>query len=49
MTETVTTYHGAFELIHSVTLGECLIAAAVFLHLAFSVVRWMLDNVWRKG
>ena len=47
--EIIQTYHGSFHFIMSVTLGESLIALAVFLLLGFLVLKWLLETVWRGG
>lgn len=37
-----------FDFVAKVTLGDALITVAIFLLLAFFVVKWLLDEVWRR-
>lgn len=34
--------------VNTVTLGDALIVSAVFLLLAFLVLQWLLNTVWRR-
>lgn len=47
--EIVETVHGSFEFVQSVTLGDCLIALSILLLLAFHVLKWLMESVWRRG
>ncbi|GBK66284.1 hypothetical protein PbDSM24746_62880 [Paenibacillus macerans] len=38
----------SFVLVSKVTVGEALIASAVFLLLSFQVLKWLLNHVWRR-
>lgn len=37
-----------FVLVAKVTVGETMIAAAIFLLLSFQVLKWLLEHVWRR-
>lgn len=39
----------SFVFVQKVTLGEILIASAVFLLLTFQVIKWLLGQVWGKA
>jgi hypothetical protein len=38
----------SFYFINSLTLGDALIASSVFLLLAFLILQWLLNSVWRR-
>ncbi|AIQ15260.1 hypothetical protein PDUR_27910 (plasmid) [Paenibacillus durus] len=39
----------SFYLTNTMTLGDAIVASSVFLLLAFLVLKWLLNSVWRRS
>lgn len=39
----------SFYFVNQMTLGDAIVASAIFLLLAFLVLQWLLNMVWRRG
>jgi hypothetical protein len=42
----VNTPSGLITIVHSVSLGDMLIATVIILHLGFSIIKWFTDKTW---
>lgn len=47
--ETIVLPNGSsFNFAHQLTLGDILVSSALFLLLAFQVLKWLLNTVWER-